>query len=100
MSVSFAASLEEAVVRTPVALVLTALLGIGVMGMTAGPAAAASQVPATTVRVMPLGDSITWGVGSATTSSYRKPLWDLVAGQSRYRVRFVGTQVSGSLPGP
>jgi lysophospholipase L1-like esterase len=48
---------------------------------------------------MPLGDSITWGVGSATTSSYRQALWNMLAGQSRYSVRFVGSQASGSLPG-
>ncbi len=65
--------------------------------------AAATAAPPTAgpvLRVMPLGDSITWGVGSSTTSSYRLPLWNLVAGQSRYAVRFVGSQASGSLPDP
>ncbi|WP_405578675.1 SGNH/GDSL hydrolase family protein [Streptomyces sp. NBC_01190] len=53
-----------------------------------------------TVRVMPLGDSITWGEGSPTASGYRRPLWDLVAGQSRYAVRFVGSLSNGDLPQP
>ncbi|MFD9688950.1 FG-GAP-like repeat-containing protein [Kitasatospora sp. NPDC059088] len=72
----------------------------------AAPAAHAAT-PATTtttttalpsLRVMPLGDSITAGAGSATGSSYRAPLWSLVAGQSRYTVRFVGSQAGGQLP--
>ena len=57
-----------------------------------------ASAAAPTVRVMPLGDSITWGVGSATTSSYRRPLANLLANQSRYAVNFVGSQASGNLP--
>jgi lysophospholipase L1-like esterase len=52
------------------------------------------------VRVLPLGDSITWGQGSPTESSYRAPLWQMVAGQSRFSIRFVGEQLSGDLPEP
>lgn len=52
------------------------------------------------LRVLPLGDSITWGKGSPTHSSYRADLWHLVAGQSRYTIRFVGSQRSGRLPEP
>ncbi|HEY5835849.1 SGNH/GDSL hydrolase family protein [Streptomyces sp.] len=52
------------------------------------------------IRVLPLGDSITWGQGSPTDSSYRRPLWAMVAGQSRYAVRFVGSQRTGDLPEP
>ncbi|MFJ1767404.1 FG-GAP-like repeat-containing protein [Amycolatopsis sp. NPDC088138] len=76
--------------------VVLALLASAVVLVPA--ASAAALGPA--VRVMPLGDSITWGVGSATTSSYRAPLSRLLAAQSRYSARFVGTQASGSLPGP
>jgi lysophospholipase L1-like esterase len=72
-----------------------ALVGTGLV-LTSGSASAAAP----TLRVMPLGDSITWGVGSATTSSYRRPLADLLAGQSRYAVNFVGSQASGSLLDP
>ncbi|WP_225848627.1 FG-GAP-like repeat-containing protein [Streptomyces sp. HPF1205] len=50
------------------------------------------------LRVMPLGDSITVGTGSATWSSYRLPLWNLVGAQSRYTVRYVGSQAGGQLP--
>jgi lysophospholipase L1-like esterase len=60
----------------------------------------AGQAHRPLLRVLPLGDSITWGEGSPTRSSYRADLWDLVAGQSRYAIRFVGSQVSGKLPEP
>ncbi|MEU9289085.1 FG-GAP-like repeat-containing protein [Streptomyces sp. NPDC048275] len=63
--------------------------------VSAGPVSAQTPVPQ--LRVMPLGDSITWGVGSATTSSYRASLASLVAGQSEYTVQFVGSQNSGTL---
>ncbi|WP_329580844.1 SGNH/GDSL hydrolase family protein [Kitasatospora sp. NBC_01250] len=71
----------------------------------------ASSVPAQAVpghrdaappllRVMPLGDSITVGVGSQSQAGYRLPLWQLVTGQSRYTVQFVGSQRDGSFPSP
>ncbi|MCU1659328.1 MAG: ricin lectin [Pseudonocardiales bacterium] len=50
------------------------------------------------VRIMPLGDSITYGVGSSTGSSYRAALWDRLVGQAGYAVDFVGSQRSGALP--
>ncbi|MEU6854221.1 FG-GAP-like repeat-containing protein [Actinacidiphila alni] len=69
------------------ALLLTSLPG--------GVAVAETAVPQ--VRVMPLGDSITWGVGSPSASSYRAPLAALVGQQSSYAVQFVGSQNSGTL---
>jgi lysophospholipase L1-like esterase len=48
---------------------------------------------------MPLGDSITFGVGSSTGSSYRAVLWDLLTDAGR-ALDFVGTQRSGQLPDP
>ncbi|MFJ9691831.1 FG-GAP-like repeat-containing protein [Kitasatospora sp. NPDC101183] len=82
------------------ALGLSALLGAATVPAAAqaaaNPAATTAAVPS--LRVMPLGDSITAGAGSATGSSYRAPLWSLVAGQSRYTVRFVGSQAGGQLP--
>jgi lysophospholipase L1-like esterase len=51
----------------------------------------------TTLRVMPLGDSITSGVGSSTGSSYRADLWNSLSG-NRHTVDFVGSQRSGQLP--
>ncbi|WP_051733397.1 GDSL-type esterase/lipase family protein [Kitasatospora phosalacinea] len=47
------------------------------------------------VRVMPLGDSITWGVGSATGGSYRQPLAELTGQQSSYSIDFVGSMHNG-----
>ncbi|MCZ4124721.1 GDSL-type esterase/lipase family protein [Streptomyces sp. H39-S7] len=74
------------------------LLGAFALALPSSLACAAAAPAPPVLRVMPLGDSITWGAGSATTSSYRLPLWNLLAGQSRYSVRFVGSQASGSLP--
>jgi lysophospholipase L1-like esterase len=61
--------------------------------MTAAPAAATTPA----LRIMPLGDSITFGVGSSTGSSYRAVLWNLLTGAGD-RLDFVGTQRSGQLP--
>src|SRR3569832_168929 len=69
--------------------------------------AAAACLPATaeaasppTIRVMPLGDSITAGLGSSTGAGYRLPLWSRIAAQSRYRVDYVGSQQAGAVPDP
>lgn len=75
-----------------------ALVGAVALALLPSCSHAAESAPPPVLRVMPLGDSITWGVGSATNSSYRLPLWNLLAGQSRYSVRFVGSQASGNLP--
>jgi lysophospholipase L1-like esterase len=54
----------------------------------------ARPAPGRTVRVMPLGDSITLGIGSTTTSSYRADLYTrLVA--AGLRVDFVGSLRDG-----
>jgi lysophospholipase L1-like esterase len=47
---------------------------------------------------MPLGDSITFGVGSSTGSSYRLDLYQRLVRQAGYTIDFVGSQRSGSLP--
>ncbi|MFE0465436.1 GDSL-type esterase/lipase family protein [Kitasatospora sp. NPDC058965] len=65
------------------------------VGPAAAPATAATTPPV--VRVMPLGDSITWGVGSAGGNGYRGPLANLAAGQSRYTVDLVGTMRNGDM---
>ncbi|MEU7066907.1 SGNH/GDSL hydrolase family protein [Streptomyces sp. NPDC046161] len=49
---------------------------------------------------MPLGDSITAGLGSTTGAGYRLPLWNRIAAQSRYRVDYVGSQQAGAVPDP
>lgn len=35
-----------------------------------------ARAHSTTIKIMPLGDSITYGVGSSTGGGYRFPLWD------------------------
>ncbi|MEU9040059.1 SGNH/GDSL hydrolase family protein, partial [Streptomyces sp. NPDC048352] len=69
-----------------------------------GPARAATTADTTmappTVRVLPLGDSLTYGQGSSTGGGYRLPLRNLAAGQSRYTLDFVGSLANGSQPDP
>ena len=48
------------------------------------------------LTVMPLGDSITAGVGSSNGAAYRGVLYDRLAG----KVDFVGSQRSGTIPDP
>ncbi|MFI1950891.1 GDSL-type esterase/lipase family protein [Streptomyces xinghaiensis] len=61
------------------------------------PTTSSHQLAERNLRVMPLGDSITYGIGSATTSGYRAPLWDRLHGRAR-SLDFVGSQQSGQLP--
>ncbi|MFI9719722.1 FG-GAP-like repeat-containing protein [Streptomyces sp. NPDC052396] len=78
---------------------MSALLGATAMTLLpTAPSAHAVSPAKPALRVMPLGDSITAGSGSATGSSYRLPLWNLVGAQSRYTIRYVGSQASGQLP--
>lgn len=51
----------------------------------------------TTIRIMPLGDSITWGYDQATgsTGGYRAPLYDLLT-QAGYNIEFCGSQTGNS----
>ncbi|MEV5340769.1 ricin-type beta-trefoil lectin domain protein [Streptomyces sp. NPDC052676] len=69
------------------------------LGLTATGAAPASAAPTTPLRVMPLGDSITWGVGSSTGNGYREPLWNMLAADG-HPVDFVGTLRGGSMSDP
>ncbi len=56
--------------------------------------ATAGMLPAQTTRIMPLGNSITSGVGSTGNHlAYRKALWNLLS--PRYAVDFVGTLQGG-----
>jgi lysophospholipase L1-like esterase len=55
---------------------------------------------ADTVRIMPLGDSITRGwYGSDYSWGYRKPLYDSLTGGG-YDFDFVGSKANGSFPDP
>jgi lysophospholipase L1-like esterase len=47
------------------------------------------------IRIMPLGDSITYGSQSAGTVGYRRPLYQSLIGAG-YSVDFVGSQTDGS----
>jgi lysophospholipase L1-like esterase len=67
-------------------------------GITAAgtPASAASPQAPSPIRIMPLGDSITYGTNSTGIVGYRRPLYQLLIGAG-YSVDFVGSQVDGSL---
>jgi lysophospholipase L1-like esterase len=73
---------------------VTAALGVTVAG--APPASAAPNTP---LRVMPLGDSITWGVGSSTGNGYRSSLWNQLAADG-HPLDFVGTLRGGTMSDP
>ncbi|WP_329359802.1 ricin-type beta-trefoil lectin domain protein [Streptomyces sp. NBC_01483] len=87
------------------AAALTAALGVGA----ALPAAAATSTdaPSTTVRaaapatlrLMPLGDSITWGVGSPSGNSYRGFLGNQLATEG-HALDFVGSGRGGTMSDP
>jgi lysophospholipase L1-like esterase len=49
---------------------------------------------------MPLGDSITAGVGSSTGGGYRLPLWRALAGRTNIEVDFVGSEHGGGFADP
>jgi len=49
---------------------------------------------------MPLGDSITAGVGSSTGGGYRLPLWRQLAGRANVQVDFVGSERGGAFEDP
>ncbi|MER6014729.1 ricin-type beta-trefoil lectin domain protein [Streptomyces bluensis] len=78
----------------PLITVVATVLGVTAAGV--APASAASDTP---LRVMPLGDSITWGVGSSTGNGYRGPLWDKLAADG-HPLDFVGTLRGGSMSDP
>ncbi|MFH9066090.1 ricin-type beta-trefoil lectin domain protein [Streptomyces coeruleorubidus] len=75
-------------------MLVAAALGVTVAGV--APASAAANTP---LRVMPLGDSITWGVGSSTGNGYRGPLWEKLAADG-HPLDFVGTLRGGSMSDP
>jgi lysophospholipase L1-like esterase len=93
------------------AAVATAALAVALaLALPATATAAADQAPHTTdraraaaaaasLRVMPLGDSITWGIGSSTGNSYRGFLWNELASEG-HAEDFVGTQRNGAMSDP
>jgi lysophospholipase L1-like esterase len=69
-------------------------------GLLVPAAAHAAVITGRSVKIMPLGDSITWGDGSSTTSSYRADLWQRLVVGAGLAVDFVGSGRSGVLPDP
>jgi lysophospholipase L1-like esterase len=51
------------------------------------------------VKIMPLGDSITYGIGSTNSNGYRKPLYQALAAAD-CNFDFVGSQTNGDFPDP
>ncbi|WP_369264132.1 ricin-type beta-trefoil lectin domain protein [Streptomyces sp. R35] len=80
----------------PLSLITLVTAALGVTAAAVPPASAASATP---LRVMPLGDSITWGEGSSTGNGYRGPLWDKLAADG-HPLDFVGTLRGGSMSDP
>jgi lysophospholipase L1-like esterase len=75
-------------------VLLALLLGVNIHFFSSHSIAKASLSPGP-VTIMPLGDSITFGIGSPTYSSYRLALWqDLTAAGIKFS--FVGSEHSGS----
>ncbi|BBA96250.1 hypothetical protein RVR_1460 [Actinacidiphila reveromycinica] len=76
------------------ALPAAAAAGRHAVAVQAAPAAGASSL-----RVMPLGDSITWGVGSSTGDSYRSALAAELTGEG-HTLDFVGSGRDGTMSDP
>ncbi|RAJ40136.1 lysophospholipase L1-like esterase [Kitasatospora sp. SolWspMP-SS2h] len=58
----------------------------------------AAAAPAA-LRLLPLGDSITWGVGTGSGNSYRSALWNQLAAEG-HPEDFVGSVRNGTLSDP
>jgi lysophospholipase L1-like esterase len=84
---------------------LTAALAVGAAlpaaaATPAAPSAAGQSAAApTSLRLMPLGDSITWGVGSSSGNSYRGALWNQLAAEG-HALDFVGSGRNGTMSDP
>ncbi|MCX4748550.1 SGNH/GDSL hydrolase family protein [Kitasatospora sp. NBC_01287] len=70
--------------------------------LAAGPTSSAASTRAgrPALRIMPLGDSITVGVGSLHDTGYRLPLWRLVSLRPDVAAEFVGSQRDGAFAQP
>lgn len=95
--------LRAALVASMTAM-LSAVVVLPATATSAGPAADASRAaPSVTapasLRLMPLGNSITWGVGSPSGNSYRGFLWTKLAAQG-HALDFVGSGRNGPMSDP
>jgi lysophospholipase L1-like esterase len=94
----FVAHCRESQAAMRICRVLLSCLLFGAAAVVAvAPPAAAAAPTGRPVKIMPLGDSITWGVGSPTNSGYRAPLWRRLVADAGLAVDFVGSQQSGTL---
>ncbi|MFJ1959067.1 ricin-type beta-trefoil lectin domain protein [Streptomyces microflavus] len=84
-----------AALGTVAALPATAIADAPIAAATTSQAAAAP----TSLRLMPLGNSITWGVGSPSGNSYRGFLWNQLAAQG-HALDFVGSGRNGPMSDP
>jgi lysophospholipase L1-like esterase len=87
----------ESIVRKLLSVISAALAAVAGLIWLGAPTAHADTTPR--LRIMPIGDSVTWGVGSSSTSSYRADLWNRITGAG-YSLDFVGGARSGALPDP
>jgi lysophospholipase L1-like esterase len=90
----------------PLAAALTAALGVGAALPAAAatsteppPSAVRAAAAPAALRLMPLGDSITWGVGSPSGNSYRSFLWNQLAAEG-HALDFVGSGRNGTMSDP
>ncbi|MET9911970.1 ricin-type beta-trefoil lectin domain protein [Streptomyces sp. NPDC006476] len=87
------------------AAALTAALAIGAAPPAASatatrtPSSAEGAAAPTPLRLMPLGDSITWGVGSPSGNSYRGFLWNQLSTEG-HALDFVGSGRNGTMSDP
>ena len=84
------------------ALVLAVALGVTTSAEAATappPVAAAHETVDDTLKIMPLGDSITYGIGATPNDSYRTDLYNRLT-EAGLNVDFVGSVQSGTGPDP
>src|SRR5689334_12607762 len=80
------------------AKILLSFILIFVLSFALGPFQNTVRAAGTPIKVMPLGDSITYGESSSTLSGYRLELWNKLVTQGGFTIDFVGSQSNGSLP--
>ena len=68
---------------------------IFLLGLVTAFASTASSATSNPIKIMPLGDSITYGSSSTGTVGYRRLLYQLLIGVG-YDVDFVGNKTNGS----
>jgi lysophospholipase L1-like esterase len=84
--------------KSVVGAVIALLAGFGLATGAAAPAQAAGAQTAT-LRLEPLGDSITYGLQSTTGNGYRGPLWQELTGEG-HQLDFVGSVRAGTMSDP